>query len=273
MRFRAPERAAVPAVRFRHPAFDVLGDYLGLLTQSEWPDCAALNALSTQDPCGRPRFVPQDAALLADGLHYEQRIAERGMVATRSQNWHDLFNALVWLRYPALKRALNRRQVADLARHGPRQRSRGQCALTHFDEAGVLVLLDSRALLHAWDRHDWLTLFWQRRADWATRARVLPFGHALFEHLLVDGVSLVGKCLVVLGQTLPAEAEAVAMVAAAIERGALLTDPQQLRPLPLLGLPGWHADNDTLAFHLQAPSYRPLRPGRVYPAPLSWAPG
>ena len=45
-------------------------------------------------------FVAQTPALLADGLHYEQRIAERGEIATREGNWHDLLNALIWLRFP-----------------------------------------------------------------------------------------------------------------------------------------------------------------------------
>ena len=85
------------------------------------------------------RFVAQTPALLADGLHYEQRIAERGAIATRERNWHDLLNALVWMRYPAIKQALNRRQMTEIARMGPKQRSRAQYAMTHFDEAGVIV--------------------------------------------------------------------------------------------------------------------------------------
>jgi len=32
-------------------------------------------------------------------------------IATREHNWHDLLNALVWLRFPGLKSVLNRRQV------------------------------------------------------------------------------------------------------------------------------------------------------------------
>jgi len=58
----------------------------------------------------------QDKALLDDGLHYEERIARKGAIATRAENWHDLFNALIWLRYPSLKRALNARQMDEIAR-------------------------------------------------------------------------------------------------------------------------------------------------------------
>ena len=44
----------------------------------------------------RERFEAQTPTLLADGLHYEQRIAERRVIATREGNWHDLFNAMIW---------------------------------------------------------------------------------------------------------------------------------------------------------------------------------
>jgi hypothetical protein len=62
------------------------------------PDSAALVALAEQHPRHvasgqRIRFVPpQD-----DGKAYECRIWERGEVETRPDNWHDFFNALVWL--------------------------------------------------------------------------------------------------------------------------------------------------------------------------------
>jgi hypothetical protein len=36
-----------------------------------------------------------------DGVDYEMRIWARGEVETRPANWHDFFNALVWLSFPA----------------------------------------------------------------------------------------------------------------------------------------------------------------------------
>jgi hypothetical protein len=39
--------------------------------------------------------------------NYEHRIYTSGQVSTRPQSWHDLFNALVWMRYPRIKTALN----------------------------------------------------------------------------------------------------------------------------------------------------------------------
>jgi hypothetical protein len=91
-RFVPPPRAAVDPQVFAHPVFAGLRDVHDLLAGPEWPSIAALEARLTLP--GK-HLVEQDAALLADGLHYEARIAQ-GRIATRADNWHDLFNALVW---------------------------------------------------------------------------------------------------------------------------------------------------------------------------------
>ncbi|MBU6246857.1 MAG: DUF3025 domain-containing protein [Xanthomonadaceae bacterium] len=248
------------------PPLIAWSEYAGLLQGADWPDIDALNARRCHDAI--PHFAAQDRVLLDDDLHYEQRIAERGIIATRERNWHDLFNALVWLRYPALKQALNRRQVEEIARMGPRERSRPQCAMTHFDEAGVIVRVADPSLLARWDAHDWHGLFWRERAAWQDgRIDVAVFGHALLEHALTPGKLLVGKALVVVADAATAWEPIVAGLAQRVTSGALLRDPLELRPLPLSGIPGWHPDNGDEAFHRQAPCYQPRRPGRAYPPP------
>lgn len=228
---------------------------------------------------GSLRFAPQSAALLADGLHYEQRIAECGIIATRERVPHDLFNVIMWLRHAALKRAMNSRQVADIARVGPKQRTRGQCALTHFDEAGAIVWLAGPDLAAAWNSHDWPALFLKNRAAWGSRIALTVIGHALFDYALEHGEAPVAKALAVHvdeaeiaarsdAASIPAWPHAERWLAEAIASGHLLADPQELRPLPLAGIPGWHIDEQSEAFYATAPCFRPLRPGRRYPAPL-----
>jgi len=264
MRYIAPAREAVDPVVLARPPLEDWAEH-GALLHGPWPSVEVLNARWPAQ--ARERFVAQTPALLADGQHYEQRIAASGAIATRERNWHDLFNALVWLRHPALKRALNAQQVAEIARMGPKLRSRPQCALTHFDEAGVIVLLRDARLLALWDAHDWHGLFWRERAAWQDgRLRLVVFGHALLEHALTPDKLLVGKALVVSGDG--DEAAACARVAAAVGVGEVLRDPLELRPLPLSGIPRWHPDNVNEAFHRTAACYRPRRPGRSYPAAL-----
>ena len=267
MRYLAPVREAIdPAVFGQAPLCDWRA-YDAWLRGVAWPSIAELNARWSPD--AGERFVAQTRELLEDGLHYEERIAQHGLIATREENWHDLFNAMIWLRYPALKRALNRQQVADIARFGPRQRSRPQYAQTHFDEAGVVVVLRDPALMACWDAHDWHGLFWRHRDAWRNATiTVQVFGHALLEHALTPGKLLVGKALVVDASDAADASMAIAQCAEAIAAERLLRDPLELRPLPLSGLPGWHPDSDSETFHLAAACYQPLRDGRRYPAPL-----
>jgi hypothetical protein len=267
MRYIAPERDAVnPSVFCLAPLAD-WREYADWLEGANWPSIDQLNAQWPGD--ASERFVTQTRELLADELHYEERIAKHGLIATRDANWHDLFNAMIWLRYPDLKRALNRQQIADIERFGPRERSRPQYAQTHFDEAGVVVTVRDPSLLAMWDAHDWHSLFWRHRSAWRNgRIDVKVFGHALLEHALTPGKLLVGKALVVMSPDEAGDTNAIALCADAVAHGRLLRDPLDLRPLPLSGIPGWHADNEDEAFHLSAACYQPLRSGRTYPSPL-----
>ncbi len=259
-RFVAPLRGQVDAACFRHPLFDGYDAYLDLVTAERWPEIEALN---TRMPRSGPRFVMQDTALLADGLHYEARVAQ-GRIATRAENWHDLFNALVWMRHPSLKQALNQQQCLHMGRMGTGERTPAQQALTQFDESGVIVQVRDPRLLDLWDRHDWAALFHANAGRWRNGdiAVVAVVGHALIEQMLVPGRLLVGKCVVVQGDP----ADGVERVVEAISADAILAVPTALRPLPLAGIPGWHAGQGE-AFYAQEDYFRPLREGRVYPRP------
>jgi hypothetical protein len=266
-RFRAPARASLDAHVFAHPVFAGCARHRALLSGPNWPTISHLDELLSRE--AGVRFIQQDDALLGDGEHYETRIHALGTVATRAENWHDLFNALIWAMHAPIKRALNARQVAEVARHGPRQRSRAQCALTHFDEAGAVVWAAQPDLLAAWDAHDWPAFFGQRAAFAGGALRVRIFGHALLEHALVPERLPTAKCLVLCGGDPENWQE---RLAAAISAGVALADPQELRPLPLAGIPGW-ADGQQAPGFFDGDCFRPLRDGRRYPAPLDGASG
>jgi hypothetical protein len=284
-----PEQCAIadvfndPMATDPHPLLAAWSEPGLVVQRGALPSIAALEEERLRsesfDGIGRPAFCRQDAALLADGRHYEARIGGARALATRENDVHDLFNALVWLRHPELKWALNARQVADIGEVGTKTRTRGQCALTHFDEAGAIVWLADDALLPAWDAHDWHALFVRERGAWGRSIAVSVFGHALVEHVWEGHRMPVAKCLVVRVPSCELAArhtaaaivvrwqEAEAQVAAQIRSGRLLADPQELRPLPLAGIPGWHDPHASDVFVREAPCFRPLRAGRRYPAP------
>lgn len=280
MRYLAPARDAIDACVFaRPPLRSWCDEYDQLLRGSDWPSVeqldAARRACTLADGIERPAFVTQTPALLGDGLHYEQRISS-GCIATRDGNWHDLLNGLVWLRYPRVKHALNRQQLASIAEVGTRTRTRAQCALTHFDEGGAIVLCSDAEMIEIWDAHDWHGLFVDARERWCSRVAVLVFGHAALEHALTPNQLLVAKALVLqvepgidfgAGEGDPTlRARVDRRMAALIDSNEVLQDPQELRPLPLSGIPGWHSAAQDDAFYRSAPCFRPLRSGRRYPA-------
>jgi len=262
-----------------HPLFAALAPYRDLLASQDLDRMSHLLA----EQAGAPlHFVPQTASLLEDGLHYERRIAELGLIATRPSNTHDLFNAAIWLQHSAIKRAMNRRQAADITRVGPKQRTRGQCALTHFDEAGAIVWLADRELVDAWDAHDWPRLFLRHRDAWGRGIAVTVIGHALLDYALVHDTAPVAKALAVAvsggeiahrcagSAVIASWPEAERAIAADIDAARRLADPQELRPLPLAGIPGWSGVEQSETFYASAPCFRPLRAGRRYPPPLAF---
>jgi len=155
--------------------------------------------------------------------------------------------------------------VADIERVGSRERTRAQYALTHFDEAGVIVHVRDDALIGAWDRHDWASVFVEHAEAWRTGA-ITVFGHALLEHALVPDRWFVGKALVIVSDGDVAVDRR--HIADAIRGGRLLNDPLDLRPLPLSGVPGWHPQTADPEFYRSAPCFQPIRGDRIYPPPF-----
>lgn len=275
VRFLAPSRSAFSCGRWALPVFKSLREFMPLLAGDSWPSLAEVEQ-TLQLP--QHQCTGQVLSLLAqeqvdDAEGYEPRIFRRGLIATRAGNWHDLFNAMAWKLFPRIKSALNAKQVEDIARMGPAQRSRRQCAMTQFDEAGAVVVVRDARLLDLWDRHDWNGLFLGQKDAWTDgRLQVFVIGHALFEHALHPQMLLVSKTLVLMDlpdesslPTTPAKVDA--RVAQLINDGLFLLDPQELRPLPLPGIPGWSECRQDRDFIEHTPCFRPARPGRRYGSP------
>lgn len=276
MRFNPPARGEVDAAVFDRPAFAELAPFRDLLAHGDWPGLPALQARLQplwHRHTGAPLAFVDAQSPGDDGLHYEQRIRQRGVIATRRHNWHDLFNALAWKCYPAIKSALNVRQTDCIAQVGRRLRTRAQQALTHFDEAGAVVIVRDASLLGLWDAHDWTGLFLHQREAWRDGRITLQVpGHALLEHALCPHLLLTAKALAFLDDGNDRDSATVDVrVAAAVAAPACLLDPQELRPLPLSGIPGWHDAPQDRAFYRHAPCFRPLQAGRRYPPALAWA--
>lgn len=207
------------------------------------------------------RFVPQ--ADLPEGLAYEQFIFETGSVPTR-EGLHDFFNGLVWARFPATKRLLNRLQATQIAQDGVgRVRGPVRDAITLFDENAVLLQAPD-PIWQALQAREWIRLFVELRPLW-NQVRLVAFGHALLEKLVSPYKSITGH---VYRTPVPADlGDAVAAwdrwLAARLTANELAAKP--FTPLPVLGVPGWWPANQDPAFYRDATVFRPPRPAHPIP--------
>ena len=226
---------------------------------------------------GEPlQFVPQGQ--LPAGSPYESHIALTGQVPTRD-NLHDRFNALVWLHAPRAKAMLNRLQAKELQRLGgvgPRGSPRD--AATLMDEN--LALLVYRNHPPPLRDRDWKGLFWGQRNHWGQEWTIFVFGHALIEKLQQPYLSLTAHCICLhvpahdwsevdaaLEEWIKARSCQTTQAERTKKRGLSTEEPfheealspRSLCPLPLMGIPGWHADNSSEAFYGNP---RVFRPGR-----------
>lgn len=203
------------------------------------------------------RFVPP-----TPGTSYEAAVYSDGLVMTRPDSWHDLFNALAWLSFPQTKAALNRAHYAAGARLGGAARGPWRDRLTLFDESGLVMLSTDAELIGLLYAHRWKTLFVERRADVARHARFLVVGHALHEKALAPFKGITAKTLALtVDPTVLGAPLAVQLVCADAAGARWVVRPTPLAPLPILGIPGWWPDNEDAAYYDDSSHFRPLRRG------------
>lgn len=245
------------------PLFAPLRRWLAQLPSA--PRTAELNELLARHPVvgddgAAIRFLPP----AADGLAYECRIRERGTVETRPDNWHDFFNALIWLSFPRSKRVITAAHVAAMAPVGA-ARGTVRDALTHFDECGLVVLSTQPQLLALLRAHRWQDLFVERRAAVRAAMRFVVFGHATYEQLLRPYRGLTAKAVLYAVDAdclaLPDEALNAVLDERLAEDFAagLYASPRAFQPVPLLGIPGVTPDSEDPAYYADAGQFRPAR--------------
>ena len=206
----------------------------------------ALNAVSPSPV----RFVSQSD--LPDGQAYEQFIFDTQTIPTRD-NLHDFFNGLCWLTFPQTKKKLNQLQAAQLALSGVQQtRGAVRDALTLFDENAAFFIAP-QPLWDALIAKDWQRLFIELRPLWAD-AQLVLFGHALLEKLVNPRKPITAHVYRAQAAT-DSIATLDAWIAVDLSTEKLAGKP--FAPLPVLGVPGWWAENEKLSFYEDILVFRP----------------
>lgn len=266
-----------PAALLQSPLFAPLQPVLGRLETQEFPTLNDFNNLLARDQATISvksghglRFVPQELGRLGFEAQYEPRCYLTGEVQTRPENWHDLFNALVWMTFPKAKAAINRRHYLALANQsgsGDSQRGRVRDMATLLDESGVIVVTANAELAELLRSFHWKDLFWQHREQVSEEMGFYIFGHGLYEKAQQPYVGMTGQGLILdvppefFGRTLQQRLDFLdERIAEYLDEPAHCLSPRELHPVPLLGIPGWSEENKRADYY-ENTSY--FRPGRV----------
>jgi len=253
------------------PLFAALRHLIERLPKDRFPRHDELNALAAPSWVsggGAPiRFVPPGARSKEFSAQYEVRIFETGEVQTRPDNWHDLFNALVWLAFPKTKAVLNGHHYGEIrARRGERLRGTARDVLTLFDEGGIVVAAADAELAALLREFRWKELFWKRRAEVLRSMRFYVFGHAIYEKALEPYKGVTAKALIVDAAPGLLEAPLEQQLARLDARAAhyfsgaqALASTRTLSPLPILGIPGWEPANAREEYYDDSEQFRPGR--------------
>jgi len=248
------------------PVFEPLRVHGGAVFDMRWPAVDDFQRmLDARDPpvcvsSGKPlRIVRQGPRPAAFEEKYEARTYLKGELQVRNDHWHDYFNVLVWLAFPRTKAVLNARHYAaqlEQQAAGAPNRGPAQDALTLFDEGGVIVVSADPDLLQMLREWRWKDVFWSHRERLRTRACFLLFGHALHEKMLrpFTGVTARGILLdAAPGLLVTPFREQLAtideMAAAHLSRPGSLAATRDLAVVPILGVPGWFAENERESYY------------------------
>ena len=258
------------------PMFEPLRVHGGAVFDAAWPGPDDFQRLlDGRDPpvrvaSGLPlRIVRQGRKPGSLEEKYEARIFLKGELQVRKDDWHDIFNVLVWLAFPRAKAALNTRHYAALREQiavGAPNRGPAQDALTLFDEGGVIVASSDEELLGLLREWRWKELFWVNRARLAAGMRFHLFGHALYEKALRPFTGITGRGILLkvepgLFEAPPATQLAAidAKVAQHISDPGSLAGTRELAVVPILGVPGWCPGNEREAYYDDTDYFRPAR--------------
>ena len=214
-------------------------------------------------------FVPQASGRMGFESQYEPRCYLSGEVQTRPENWHDLFNALVWLTFPGAKAAINSRHYHALkhaVEEAGSQRGKVRDMATLFDESGVIAVSSNTGLIELLRNFEWKQLFWKQREQVHAEMGFYILGHGLFEKALEPYIGMTAQGLLLhvpheyFSWSLPVQlAYLDERVAQYLINPANCISTRELSPVPLLGIPGWTAANNDAAFYDNAAYFRPRK--------------
>ncbi|NMH59490.1 DUF3025 domain-containing protein [Alteromonas ponticola] len=260
------------ATSLRYPPLNQYRNNFSLTDFFLSPSAEELNELANRiaiasDPL--PKFLANHH-FEDDSRYYEEIICQSHVVPTRENNWHDFFNALVWMQFPRTKRLLSELHQRDIRQYGLNPRTSRRHHITHFDECGIILAVPSgqiakaNELLTLLANHEWERAFIESKSEWHHTLFPVVFGHAMLEMMLHPFVGLTAKWLAVEVSDDYAELSFHQRnrvldhaLLARVESINHFDAPRPLKPLPILGVPDWYRGQSE-SFYANREYFRPL---------------
>ncbi|MCK5664714.1 MAG: DUF3025 domain-containing protein [Thiotrichaceae bacterium] len=248
---------------------------------TDWPGCQGLLGLLNNPVILSSGLQldmkTQDDTLPFPEMGYEERVYKKGIISTREENWHDLFNAFIWLLFPKTKVLLNDLHMQELKKQAGKKRTPARDAITHIDESGIIIVSSDSSLLDFLKNHQWQEVFVQSRGLWFNRGfekgvekgfqqqiGAFVFGHGMYEKAFKPFIGFTGKayCLKVDNGFYREDKMSQyhmldQLLCHDIKQKNALCDSSSLSPLPILGVPGWSKDNESPDFYDNKNYFRP----------------
>ena len=227
---------------------------------TDWPTLELINQLFASSK-QTIRAGPQAAVPDCFEQQYEPRIFLKGELQTRSRNWHDFFNALVWQQYPVSKQQLNRlHYFAALHRDKKSNRTVLENAITLFDECGCIIISSDQSLLDLIRNHQWYELFVDHRSAFLKSIQCYVFGHAMFEKALKPYIGMTCHAILIHSeQPLNDRLNDIDKKVSELWRQGTIARPADLFPFPILGIPGLYDGEQSVEFYRNVDYFRPKR--------------
>jgi len=194
--------------------------------------------------------VAQTVDIISFEEQYEPRIYLKKELQTRTGNWHDFFNAIIWLKFTKTKTALNSLHYKhSITREYGSNRSLLENRITQFDECGAIIISDNEEMLELIRNHQWQKLFINHRDQFDQHLNCVIFGHAIFEKALNPYIGMTCHCILLHNNDILSE----------VKRGnftqlddylsklwfdVIATNPEKFHALPVLGIPGYWEQQD-----------------------------
>ena len=237
------------------PILHQLTDLIGYFSNyANWPTLDDYQAIFKLKKIGITP-VAQSTIIESFEDQYEPRVYLRKELQTRTENWHDFFNAMVWMSFPNTKKTLNALHFkAASSREAGTNRSTLENRITQFDECGAVILTSNSALLELVRNHQWKELFIEHRDAFENEIKCVIFGHAIFEKALAPYIGMTCHCILIDDKKLLKEVHEgdytnLDLYLDDLWKHTLSTNPERFNALPVLGIPGYWSDQSTTFYN------------------------